>query len=396
MWIPGEVCFNPDLTATDQRVFWLIKSFDRDDNHCFLSNGDMSELLNLSEQTISNSISTLIDFCYIEQREFMGQIRILIINDQFEDLYKDMLDNFDCAYKKIYREAIVRYKKIYSEQTKKLSTEKIKDINIKNLNPLSLSKERLVATPLSDDRQRAFQDYSKDAKYLFDFWNNLGKPLSKHKATPGILFNLAMDRMEGKLNSGYTVEQISGAMSRYHKMLSNPQNYLLIKSVIGHLVGLDHFFGFNEYTESKIYKINVCHGIKSWFDECVKGDDYLDRVYGRFMEDRHPLVTAKFRQLWAESEFDTYPLSPRDENCFRRAGMEFMKFIDARKNKIRFSRPEMEKPQLAVKYVFDAIRMDGAVDSKIMISTAWLCSRTTYLSRLPKYLFENSMMTTGD
>jgi hypothetical protein len=370
-WIPGEVFFNPKLTALDIRAFWMINSLDQEGN-CFASNDFIAQLLNCSLSSATNAITKLKKMGYVKQVSFDGKTRVLSIDHGYKERWAKVLPL------KTFRGRLLKSSEAESEC--------FKSINKKDYNKES-SKEDVTGRPVSS----IFVDYSYEAEKLFKFWNSLGAPLRGHQEKKSKTFDVAMDQLDRQLNHRYDEEQIAAAMVLYHQMVSDQIAYVLSPGFPGHLVGLDEFFGFNTFTKSRMIEKNIAFGIHSWFEECVRGTKYINEKYGRYVEDEYPVVTAMFKQLWIEQGFDQFGLLPRDENNFRRASIELMRFVHSMQGKVKFSRLEIIRPALIVKYVFGAIKADLG-GREYDVTTGWLCSKNTYERRLPKYLMDNSLL----
>ena len=104
--IPTEVAFNKNLNQTDGFVFWMIESLDSTKEHCWASNDYISKKLNVHSQTVSNSITKLKKYKYIEQISFNGRKRILKINNNYKKIYRYILEEYNSS---ISRSAYAAY-----------------------------------------------------------------------------------------------------------------------------------------------------------------------------------------------------------------------------------------------------------------------------------------------
>ena len=69
--IPIEVLCNKKLSYTDKVIFAIVDLFDNK-NHCYATNEYLARVLEVSSQTVSNSINVLIDHEYLEKIGFDG------------------------------------------------------------------------------------------------------------------------------------------------------------------------------------------------------------------------------------------------------------------------------------------------------------------------------------
>jgi DNA-binding Lrp family transcriptional regulator len=102
-FLPGEVAFNPNLTASDKQVFWIISLFDSTNKHCFASNEYFSKKLDISESQVTKSIAKLKEGGYILQIGFDGRKRTLAIDRDFSKRHRHHVYKFndDVSFAKI-------------------------------------------------------------------------------------------------------------------------------------------------------------------------------------------------------------------------------------------------------------------------------------------------------
>lgn len=86
--IPAEVALNKKLDRTCLLLFSLINKLDNSRTHCYASNTYLATMLDTSPNTISISISTLIEQRYVEQVSFDGRIRVIKINGGYINIHK--------------------------------------------------------------------------------------------------------------------------------------------------------------------------------------------------------------------------------------------------------------------------------------------------------------------
>ena len=164
--IPGEVAFNKKLNQIDGFVFWIIESLDCTDKHCWVGNEFIAKKLNVSNQTISNSISKLKKHEYLTQISFDGRKRILKINNNYHEKYRYLIEEYNAENENSLKGSLyAAYKESYKQPIKNLITDNNKDNNIDNT--------------IINDRNR-FETKSKNniqilsAIKLITFWISLG------------------------------------------------------------------------------------------------------------------------------------------------------------------------------------------------------------------------------
>ena len=77
IWIPKEVYLDSRLNALDKIILVEVDSLDNGDTGCFASNKYLADFCQCSQTKVSNSISKLVEYGYLEQAGFDGRNRIL-------------------------------------------------------------------------------------------------------------------------------------------------------------------------------------------------------------------------------------------------------------------------------------------------------------------------------
>ncbi len=77
VWIPVEIWQDKRLTALDKTILMEIDSLDLSDKGCFASNQYLASFCHCTIRKITDSISKLIRYGYIERQNFDGRSRIL-------------------------------------------------------------------------------------------------------------------------------------------------------------------------------------------------------------------------------------------------------------------------------------------------------------------------------
>lgn len=254
------------------------------------------------------------------------------------------------------------------------------------------------APPVDD----IFVNYRRESKELFQFWNEFEKPFLHHREAKSDIFVRAMKHLDSVLNRGYSTEEIGQAMILYSKMLNSAEYVVSNIKTPGNLVGLDEFFKFNKRKEDLIIKQEYpAYGISSWFDECIKGEEYLRQKYMKkksipakykeeLIPDKFPDVTKRLRMAWSECEFsNSNKLTDKDENNFRKAASMFVEYFKKNKRRIDFD----DGGSLDnVFYMCEALKMALEENSVMVITTGWLCTDAMFNERLHKYFDKRGMI----
>jgi len=160
LWTPNEVFFNPKLSYFEKFLFSIIQLLDGP-QHCFCTNFYLAELLDVTEKTISTSISNLIELNYVKQLSFDGRRRIIKINLDYTKVYGEYRNFFRCKHEKIVKQ------KNKSDEHKK---------NI-------FSKEKIIRN-FSKEASYATQDSSSEESSSKDSFENNSMEQSFMQASP--------------------------------------------------------------------------------------------------------------------------------------------------------------------------------------------------------------------
>lgn len=436
-WTPVEIFCNPYLSLIDKALFGLISNLAKREGGCTASNEHFAKLMDLNKQTISNSIQKLKKYQYIHVQYFQKLYpnRAIYIKD-FIYLYQRLVNTFEKTYqsnesnteylKQVVDDIINDIRPYNGEQEDLIMgnikpyngryiKDTIKDTIKDSIKSFNCSKEQLTTSDevaqsnflnstvgqkgIKQDKLDKpkkdypidIEDYSSDVQNIYEFWNSLGKPLSKHRN--GSKTNYNAIKALNKAVKKFPANEIMDAMERYHNMLINGQEYKLNIRAPGNLVGLNEFFRFDDYTIPRIDKNNPAYGIQSWFEECSKNDLYLQRTYGKYkVEDEYPETTKKIKQYWKQYTNTPIPLSPNSEDCFRLASNKFHRFVKKHaRNKLL--QDELRGKSFAdnSEYIYKALEKTINEDwDKIKVH--WLCSDNMFDDRLRDYFIAQGMM----
>jgi hypothetical protein len=279
----------------------------------------------------------------------------------------------------------------------KSSKDDYKDISNKPSKDGLMTSDEVVQSDVNNlsgkVRKRYKEDmtaYSPDVQNLYELWMSLGSPIKRHKNGSKANHNAlcALKKAVKKFPS----DKIGDAMLLYHKVINSAQDYKLNIRAPGHLVGLDEFFGFDDFTLTRIDNKNIAYGIQSWFEECSKGELYMERVYGKHkVEDEQPEITTALKKYWKEYISKEVPHSPGDEDCFRLAAKRFKEFMKKNRNNVAlYDNIDINKLPRDSKYLYEAIIT--VTEELHKVTPAWLCSDNMFRKRLPIYLIDQGMM----
>lgn len=395
IWIPGEVAFNPELKNSERMIFWLISSLCAGSKGvCFATNNYIAERLDLKPNTVSVGISELRDQGYIKVKisEKLGNKRIITIDKEGMKRHEYHILNYnqqERGYMMSTREGVYDVNQIPSmTQIKSYYKDTItKSKEIKNND--SLLRNESVTKPAVLSIDSLFSSYSKQAKDLFEYFDSFCDILPRVLLKESNTFHKAMQDIENALSRGFKPDEIATAMTHYYNLVSNGTTKFK-KTKGTTLVGLDGFFGWNKYIKDRAGEKSIIAKIKSWFDEALKGEEYLTKTYcmnNQYEHDILPEVTNVIRSNWIKSPYHAGELTVWDENNFRKATKMLVKWLDKKGDGYNFSSRYIEYPEEFVpKYLFPAIKNHlGKRDPK-EITTNYLANQDMFERWLHVYL----------
>jgi len=221
---------------------------------------------------------------------------------------------------------------------------------------------------------------------IFNYWNKFGEPLIRHRINPNSKIYKRVEKMLHQILKKYTIQKIKNSIKNYYNLLSS-ENTILSKMIPGHIVGLNEFFGFSNFTKQRMQRAKVKLNIKSWFEECLKGKGFLEKSYGDYVVDYYPTLTKEFIRLWwIYSDLDEYKLSIKEINYFRKSSFRYVKWWGKNSKNLKIYSITYSIESF-IECIYKSIQFDiGDQSWEGLVSLGWLCSDKTYVSRLPMYL----------
>jgi DNA-binding MarR family transcriptional regulator len=380
--IPIEVLCNKKLSYTDKVIFAIVDLFDNK-NHCYATNEYLARVLEVSSQTVSNSINVLIDHEYLEKIGFDGRRRILAVNQKYKQKYKILTDKL---HERLYGSYDAEYKEVNIQDITDFVTNNISNKNKKNVcNKLHKAESNSAQPSLSKISPRR----KKQINIVFDYWNGLGKPLCRHKKTSKI-GQRSLLMIANKLNNGTSPELLMDAMKKYHTILTSPGTKLN-NGVGGHKVTLAEFFQFDRYTKGLIdkQKRSVISNVVSWFDECKeKSQEELLEKFTKIkpLQDNYPTLTTKISKMYGKEILRTKkPIySQNQKNGFIKCSEKIVKL----QNKIQKEYDAVVALNELVECMFECLIK--AFGENIGIGN--LVSDYTFNDLLPRWLNDQAIM----
>lgn len=381
--LPVQVAFNKDLTPSDKMIFWIISSLDGE-HHCWATNNYIAKSLNISVPTVSRGIANLIKHRYITVEIKDNNSRIIQRTSTYLEEYKYLVHEYN-------REGNDKPGVIKNDKPGLLDMITNKYIYDKDKN-LSFAKTKESVPAKAEHAPYVFD--SEDVKSLFVYWNLLAEDgrLRKTKIADTKSFHNSIKGLKEALKK-YTVEEIAEAMDCYDFLLSDDYIKSINMSFFGNTVGLDEFFGFREYTRNRMLPDNPAYGIKSWFDECLNGKEYLMEKYVIKEKNDCPYTTEAIRKEWMDSPFCVGKPTLRDENNFVIAAKKLNEWLEQNRNRYNIEQYYFDDPPRFVRdFMFPSLlaSLNGA-DPKT-VTTAWLCTDSMFARRVHLYLVQRGLV----
>jgi hypothetical protein len=125
---------------------------------------------------------------------------------------------------------------------------------------------------------------------------------------------------------------IKQAIDNYNELLGDP--YTVLRGNAAPVrVGLNEFFKFAAYSNRvRDHAKHPLQKMKSWFDECSMGMEYLLNVYGALRTNKHPIVANALTGALKEGGIITGEPTPIDINAIRTAAERVVAFYKNQKD----------------------------------------------------------------
>ncbi|HUU88929.1 MAG TPA: hypothetical protein VMX17_14435 [Candidatus Glassbacteria bacterium] len=205
--------------------------------------------------------------------------------DEFKMRIMPRMSNPILGSGRIARRCLVKkYKK------EKSHSEKLHDSLFKRINtiPNPISKKPVK-------KQIKFPTLT--SKIIFNYWNNLGHPFVRHQPIKSKVTSKGIERIE-KAVKKYGKEKVINSIAIAEKVFNS--GWFRWRLAIGYQkVSLPEFFLYSSESY-KAYNKKIKNLPNSWFEECRKGYDYMEKKYSVVKTDKFPHITEKLESIWME------------------------------------------------------------------------------------------------
>ena len=191
-------------------------------------------------------------------------------------------------------------------------------IQLKTKSPLigsgKVKRQYIVCSPIKKSKKKKFKDFTivtdkvrrkpgelnfhnTKVKRIFAHWNTKGYPFQVHKSTHSIIVEIALNRAQ-RASRKHELQAIINSIDLCHEMFISHWTKFNISFNGIMKLGLGNFFEFDKIMMMKRNRHLKKEGISSWFEECLKGEEYLKKRYSYYLEDDNPSLTKKLTQIW--------------------------------------------------------------------------------------------------
>jgi hypothetical protein len=414
--IPVEIACNYDLTQTEKILFGYIQNLSKKSGGCWASNRYLGKIVGVGEQSITNSLRSLQNYMYINielEKSTRGISRKIFINPNYLTIYKPLVEIFydnlnlldaEPFIKKLYRcikEIMLHHNKNYTIREYKENSLVTSSKDEGKVETLPIDDNKTIpkvkinrpsppppkTTTLTPNEFDDLQGYTKEAKGLLTYWNNLSKPIPHHRLdTHSRTFVKALNNADRYLNKGYSVGQIKDAMDTYLRVITlEHPNYPGCKGMV---VGLDDFFEVNGFLKDA--PIIAKLGIKSWLVECLRPWDEIEKKFSRQYQDKYPDVTERLKMTWP-GERKEFTLN--EENILRKtAERVYNYFIDLKdfKDDVTYN---PRHPASCAPFVWKVLSEKGNFDFGKVPN--WIQTDTFFIENVGPYLTDIGYIQRG-
>lgn len=216
---------------------------------------------------------------------------------------------------------------------------------------------------------------------LIDYWNGKGKPFIQHKKDSKIIEKTKIIVSRLLKSKKYSTKDIYRSIDTYYEYLTDPYSNIM------KCVPINDFFQLSQNSERLLRKNKITKITKSWFKECLKSKELLDRKYCK--KDPNNLLTEKLMDAY-EDNIGDFEFNIQNRNTFRYASRKAKEFYKDNKNRfIETSSSSIKTPLSLINYIFKAL-LDKKDKKKI--HPGWLITDFFWNEILPDYLNKTGYM----
>jgi len=151
--------------------------------------------------------------------------------------------------------------------------------------------------PIISDRSKSRKINFKNSatKIIFNYWNSLSHPFIRHRDEWNKTTSFAIDKINQVLKSDGKEKIIYSIQIINSMFKSDWFKYRIIFSK--KKISLPDFF---RYSNSSFKEINrqIKDVPRSWYKECLKGENYLKSKFSIKLKNKYPSIVKKFIDIW--------------------------------------------------------------------------------------------------
>jgi hypothetical protein len=253
------------------------------------------------------------------------------------------------------------------ESSKETEDSEVSKKNLLSSKSINLSDQRLI----------------DKTKSIFDFWNNCGKPIIKHR---DVSFDGKMISAIATILKKYGEEDLKNRILRYKALLENP-DFILFPGITGTRVGLLSFLmGFNEWELDAIFHKNKdLKGVTSWVIECAN-DKSIQKWLTKVVKPEDPRLAEMLKIVFTRRILKSLPttLTLKEQSQINQGSNDLLKMYK-----------QVYKTFIAPvgleEFVEEFVTAVEEAFSGGTISTGNLCSKYSFERIMPTYMAKIGM-----
>ena len=173
-------------------------------------------------------------------------------------------------------------------------------LNKKRLTLKNNALKRKTFTSATNQKRIAKPIFFQNAfiKIIFEYWNRQGFPFVSHKLIENQTSISAINKINNALKYTSKNEIIEAIDNCYFLFSASWFKYK--QYYFKNKLTLPQFFSY----DTKRYKIiasSIPDYPKSWFKECLQGEEYIQKTYSKLNKDKFPYITKELIKTWEQS-----------------------------------------------------------------------------------------------
>lgn len=270
-----------------------------------------------------------------------------------------------------------------------------------------LNSSEIKKQPLLKSRSKPEPEQKKEVvvpktiQTIIDFWVNSG--LCKHRTNSKVFrdsVNFIKKVMRGNLfNQNFDYNKYHNRKFIQEEIILSIKNFALAATNLDYQPTGDYKNRLKSISMVSFFYNSYSKSDKSLFIKYFENPPEIIHYPVKPIEDKYPPYTKAFKKIYREKILGNIPpkngFGEVNENKFKKAGIMTAEFFKKHRNKMSLGFMSMQSPTEFVQLVYDALL--GSLDGETTrITPGWLCSEAMFNDRLPKYLFNQAIITDSE